>query len=131
MEMHVPEIMTVEGFCDIMAVDNLCEMGKLLECPWYTGELHPNTLEECLSAAWYYRQLQGWFGKQFTILVGETPTKRHQCSRGLWWSLCQWSRRRNIECMRAFHRWMGVQHLGCTRRYVTSYPLNMKSSWTV
>lgn len=75
MEMHVPDIMTVEGFCDIMAVGNLCEMGKLLERPWYTGKLHPDTLEECLSGAWYYRQFQGWFCKHFTILVGETPTK--------------------------------------------------------
>lgn len=68
----MPDITTQAGLCDIMALGNVCELGKILERASYLGKLDEDYAEECETAGWHYRQFQRWFADNYAIMVGDT-----------------------------------------------------------
>ena len=69
MSVHVPDLMTFQGLCNMMALGNLCSLGAILERPYYTGQILEEELQECWVAHWHYLQLCLWFSKNHTIKV--------------------------------------------------------------
>jgi hypothetical protein len=69
---HVPDISTVDGLFDLMAVGNILELANVIDHRSYNGT-GIDWLEqgEMGMARWRYRKLQVYFAKRYVTLVGD------------------------------------------------------------
>ena len=59
--LHVPDVLTFLGLCDMMLLRNVCELGVLLQRWFYEGGTIPDiNVEECRMVHWQYQQFQTW-----------------------------------------------------------------------
>jgi hypothetical protein len=69
-EPHVPNITTVSGLMDIMAIGNLLELAQVIDRRWYGDGIDPAEGTEMAIARWRYRKLQTYFAKRYVVEVG-------------------------------------------------------------
>lgn len=69
-EPHVPNITTVSGLMDILAIGNLLEIAQIIDRRWYEGGIDPVEATEMAVARWRYRKLQTYFAKRYVVEVG-------------------------------------------------------------
>jgi hypothetical protein len=71
---HIPDISTVEGLTDLMALGNVLELAQVLDRRTYQkGIINWQEQEEMAMARWRYRLLQNFFAKFFVVFANELP----------------------------------------------------------
>lgn len=71
---HIPDISTVEGLTDLMALGNILELAQVLNRRTYQkGIINWQEQEEMAMARWRYRLLQNFFAKFFVVFANKMP----------------------------------------------------------